>query len=122
MNVEGRTRGMISLIFNAPIALIPVNQVSPARRVRRVFMRFGMFLSIFLFIVVAADVLLEQLISRESGFFVFGTVCLIAAACTALFAVIATIGLVISSVLDDQPPSNGPGPQEPEKFPFRGKN
>ena len=84
---------------------IPVNQVSPARRVRRAFVRFGVFVSIFAFIVVGADVLLEQLIGRASGFFIFGTVCLIAAACTTLFAIIAIIGLAISSALDDQPPA-----------------
>ena len=71
-------------------------------------MRFGLFISIFVFIMVEADVLLEQLIGRASAFFVFGTVCLIAAACTTLFAVIATIGLAISSALDDEPPFNRP--------------
>ena len=71
-------------------------------------MRFGLFISIFAFITVGADVLLEQLIGGASAFFVFGTVCLIAAACTTLFAVIAIIGLAISSALDDEPPFTGP--------------
>lgn len=97
--------GAAATVFHAPI---PVNQVSPARRVRRAFMRFGVFLSILVFIMVGTDVLLEQVISRASAFFVFGTVCLIAAACTMLFAVIAIIGLAISSALDDEPPFTGP--------------
>jgi len=96
--------GAAATLFPPPV---PVNQVSPARRVRRAFMRFGLFVSISAFIVVGADVLLEQLIGRASVLFIFGTVFLIAAACTTLFAIIAIIGLAISSALDDEPPFTG---------------
>jgi uncharacterized membrane protein YdcZ (DUF606 family) len=66
------------------------------------FMCFGLFISILVFIVLGTDVLLQQWIEGQVGaLFVFGTACLIAAACTALFAAIAIIGLVISSAFGD---------------------
>src|SRR3954471_20296981 len=54
-----------------PYAPASANSLSPARRVRRVFMRVGLLVSILTFIVVAGDVLLEQLIGRASASFVF---------------------------------------------------
>jgi hypothetical protein len=49
------------------------------------------------------DVLLEQWIEGyASALFIFGTACLIAAACTVLFAIIAVIGLVTSRVYSDE--------------------
>jgi len=71
-------------------------------------MRVGLLVSILTFIVVGGDVLLEQLIGRASASFVFGTACLIAAACAALFAFVVMIGLVISGALGDEPPFIGP--------------
>ena len=72
---------------------------------RRAFMCFGLFISILAFTVVGADVLLKQWIEGQAGaFFIFGTACLIAGACIALFAVIAIIGLVISRAFGDEPP------------------
>src|SRR5262249_50383963 len=76
----------------------PSNPLPPARRVRSGFMCLALVLSILAFVAVGADVLIDQWIGgRVSALFVFGTACLIAGACIALFAVIAAIGLVISS-------------------------
>jgi hypothetical protein len=87
-----------------PNALAALNALSPARRVRRIFMCFGLMIAILAFVVVEADVLFEQWIEgRASARFVFGTACLIAGACTALFAVVALIGLVISIAFSDEP-------------------
>jgi len=72
-------------------------------------MCLGLLISILAFVVVGANVLLEQWIEGlASAFFVFGTACLIAGACTALFAVVAVFGLVISSAFSDEPPYAGP--------------
>jgi uncharacterized membrane protein YdcZ (DUF606 family) len=68
------------------------------------FMCFGLIISILAFVVVGADVLSEQWIEgHASALFVFGTACLIAGACAALFAVVAVIGLMISSAFSDEP-------------------
>jgi hypothetical protein len=72
-------------------------------------MCFGLFVSVLAFVVVGTDVLFEQWIEGlASASFVFGTACLIAGACTALFAIVAVIGLVISSAFSDEPPCAGP--------------
>ena len=88
---------------------LPDSMRTPARRVRRAFMRLGQLISVAAFVVIGGDVLFEQWIAGHvSPFFIFGTACLIAAACTALFAVIAMLGLVTSSVFSDEPPRVGP--------------
>ena len=77
-------------------------------------MRLAQSVSIIVFLAMAGDILFEQWIAGyASAFFIFGTACLIAAACTALFAIIATIGLVASSAFSDEPP--GIGPEQPER-------
>jgi predicted neutral ceramidase superfamily lipid hydrolase len=91
-----------------------MNALSPARRVRRTFMRLGQSIAVIAFLAIAGDVLFEQWIAGyASAFFIFGTACLIAAACTALFAIIAGIGLVASSAFSDDPPGMGPQQREP---------
>ena len=83
---------------NAPPVL------SPARRVRHIFMWFGLTTSILIFVVVGSDLLLEQWIGGyASAGYIFGTACVIAGACIALFAVVAAIGLAISSAFKDEP-------------------
>ena len=75
-------------------------------------MCLGLMISILAFVVVGADVLLEQWIEGQlSAFFVFGTACLIAGACIALFAVVAIVGIAISSAFSDK--SAGAGPRQP---------
>ena len=79
---------------------VAMHTFSPALRVRRKFMRIGLLISALAFVVVESDVLLEQWIEGyASALFIFGTACLIAAACTVLFAIIAVIGLVTSRVM-----------------------
>ena len=79
-------------------------------------MCLGLTLSILAFVVVGADVLLEQWLEGQlSAVFVFGTACLIAGGCTALFAVVAIIGIVISSAFSDEPP--GASPRQPMRAP-----
>ena len=71
-------------------------------------MRLGQSIAIIAFLAIAGDVLFEQWIAGyASAFFIFGTACLIAAACTVLFAIIAGIGLVASSAFRDEPPGMG---------------
>lgn len=83
---------------------VALNPLSPARRVRRIFMSLALMISILAFIVIGADVLFVQWIEgRASALFIFGTACLIAAGCTALFAVVAVVGLMISSAFSDDP-------------------
>src|SRR5438105_1769387 len=60
---------------------LPDSMRSPARRVRRTFMRLGRLMSVAAFVVIGGDVLFEQWIAGHvSPFFIFGTACLIAAA------------------------------------------
>src|SRR5947209_6902944 len=106
-------RDFIALVRGAaaiwPHAPAPVNGLSPALRVRRGFICLGLTISILAFVMVGADVLLEQWIEGQlSAVFVFGTACLIAAACTTLFAVIAIVGIVVSSAFSDEPPHAAP--------------
>ena len=91
-----------------------MNPLSPARRVRRTFMRLAQSISIIAFLVMAGDILFWQWIAgHATASFIFGTACYIAAACTALFAIIVGIGLVASSAFSDEPP--GMGPEQPER-------
>jgi hypothetical protein len=86
-----------------PMTAVAMHTFSPALRVRRKFMRLGLLISALAFVVVGGDVLLEQWIEGyASTLFIFGTACLIAAACTLLFAIIAVIGLVTSRVYTDE--------------------
>ena len=76
--------------------------LSPAQNVRRLFLRFGKLTSLIAFVVICGDVLLDQWVwGAPNAWFVFGTMCLIAAACITLFAFIALIGLVTSLAFHD---------------------
>jgi hypothetical protein len=67
-------------------------------------MLFGLTTSILIFVVVGSDLLLEQWIGGyASAGYIFGTACVIAGACIAVFAVVAAIGLAISSAFKDEP-------------------
>ena len=67
-------------------------------------MWFGLTTSILIFVVVGSDLLLEQWIGGYASVgYIFGTACVIAGACIALFAVVAAIGLAISSAFKDEP-------------------
>jgi hypothetical protein len=67
-------------------------------------MSFGLWTSVVAFIVIEGDALLDQSdIGHASTSFMLGTACLAAAACIALFAIIAAIGLAISAAFDDEP-------------------
>ena len=64
----------------------------------------GVTISILTFVVVGGDVLLEQWIGGYAGAgYIFGTACVIAGACIALFAIIATTGIAVSSAFSDEP-------------------
>jgi hypothetical protein len=72
--------------------------LSPARCVRRTFMSVGLWASLVAFVVTGGDALLDQwAIGHASALYTFGTACLAAAACIVLFAIITTIGRVISA-------------------------
>jgi hypothetical protein len=104
---------MARIVFASMTPLSQEIPLSPARRVRRTFMRVGQFVAVIAFLIMAWDVLFDQWIGGyASAFFIFGTACLIAALCTALFAIIAMIGLVASSIFSDDPP--GMGPERPQ--------
>ena len=76
--------------------------LSPAQNVRRLFLRFGQLTSVIAFVAICGDVLLDQWVwGAPNAWFVFGTMCLIAAACITLFAFIALIGLVTSLAFHD---------------------
>jgi hypothetical protein len=75
----------------------PNNTVSQERRIRAAFMRFGLSISIVIFLVVSIEVLSDQwAIGKASAVFMLGTELLIAGASVALFAIIAAAGLAIS--------------------------
>ena len=62
----------------------------------------GKLTSLIAFVVICGDVLLDQWVwGAPNAWFVFGTMCLIAAACITLFAFIALIGLVTSLAFHD---------------------
>jgi hypothetical protein len=82
-----------------------MDPLPPARSVRRTFMYLALLISVFTFVVVGGTVLLEQWIGgRASARFIFGTACLIAGVCAAIFAVIVATGLAISTAFRDEPP------------------
>jgi hypothetical protein len=81
-----------------------VSAPSPARRVRSKFISFGLWTSIVAFVVIEGDALLDQSeIGHASPLFMFGTACVAAAACIALFAIITAIGLVVSAAFGEEP-------------------
>jgi hypothetical protein len=66
-------------------------------------MWLGLTISILTFVVVGSDLLLEQWLGGyASAGYIFGTACVIAGACIALFAIIAATGLAISSAFSDE--------------------
>ena len=70
---------------------------------RHKFMCLGLTISILTFVVVGSDLLLEQWLGGyASAGYIFGTACVIAGACIALFAIIAATGLAISSAFSDE--------------------
>jgi hypothetical protein len=83
---------------------------SPARRVRGRFISFGFWTSAVAFVVIEGDALLDQSeIGHASVLYMFGTACLAAAACLALFAIISAIGLAVSAAFSDER-HHQPGP------------
>jgi hypothetical protein len=82
-----------------------MSPLSPARRVRRMFMRFSLLISVVAFFVVGSTVLLDQwLEGQASARFMFGTALVIMGACIGVFAIIAGIGLAISTVFSGERP------------------
>jgi hypothetical protein len=80
-----------------------MHPLSPARRVRQTFMWLGLTISILAFVVVSGDVLLEQWIAGyTSAVYIFGTACVIAGSCIALFAIIVATGIAVSSAFRDE--------------------
>jgi hypothetical protein len=74
----------------------------PARRVRGMFMSFGLWTSAVVFVVIEGYALLDQTeIGHASAMFMLGTACLAAAACMGLFAIIMAIGLAVSAAFED---------------------
>lgn len=72
---------------------------------RRTFMRLTLLISLFAFFVVAGSVLFDQWIDgHASAAFMLGTAAVIAGACLAVFAIIAGIGLAVSTVFGKPPP------------------
>jgi hypothetical protein len=77
---------------------------SAARRVRVRFMSVGFWTAAVAFVVIEGDALLDQSeIGHASPLFMFGTACLAAAACIALFAIITAIGLMVSAAFEEAP-------------------
>ncbi len=78
---------------------------SPARTVRRAFMRVALLISVLTFVVIGGMVLLDQWIGGYvSALVSFGTACVIAAICIAIFALVNATGLAISIAFRDEPP------------------
>jgi hypothetical protein len=96
-----------------PAATDPAGALSPARRVRSAFMRFGLWVSVLAFVVIEGDALLDQSeIGHASLSFMLGTACLSAAACIGLFAIITATGLAVSTLFRDELPR--PQAEEPQ--------
>jgi hypothetical protein len=67
------------------------------------FMTLGIWVSALAFFVIESNALLDQLeIGHASSMFMLGTACLTSAACIALFAIIAAIGLAISFAFSEE--------------------
>jgi hypothetical protein len=90
-----------------------VSTRSPARRVRSRFISFGFWASVAAFVLIEGDAILDQLeIGHASPLFMFGTACLAAAACIALFAIISAIGLAVSAAFKEEPHQQQSAPSE----------
>ena len=86
---------------------------SPALRIRSRFISFGFWTSVSAFVVIEGDAILDQSeIGHASPLFMFGTACLAAAACMALFATITAIGLVVSAAFKEEPHQQQSAPSE----------
>jgi hypothetical protein len=73
------------------------------------FVSFGFWTSILVFVIIEGDALLDQSeIGHASMLFMFGTACLAAAACIALFAIITAIGLAASAAFKKSPRQHQP--------------
>jgi hypothetical protein len=76
----------------------------PARRMRARFVSFGFWTSILAFVIIEGNALFDQSeIGHASWLFMFGTACLAAGACIALFAIITAIGLAVSAAVKKAP-------------------
>jgi hypothetical protein len=76
---------------------------------RASFVSLGFWTSILVFLVIEGDALLDQSeIGHASMLFMFGTACLAAAACIALFAIITAIGLAASAAFKKSPRQHQP--------------
>jgi hypothetical protein len=87
---------------------------SPAHRVRSASIRVGVWVSVLTFVVVGGYAIEDQWeIGHASVAFMFGTALLAAGFCTALFALIAAIGLAASLFFSDQVPEQSHRPSVP---------
>jgi hypothetical protein len=90
----------------------PMSVLSPADRAGRAFMRLGLIVAVFAFVVVGTDVLLDQwIIGYASTQFILGTAALIAGVCLGLFAIIAGLGLAVATAFRQKPAP--PAPEQP---------
>jgi hypothetical protein len=79
-----------------------MNEVSPARRVRRASVCIGAFVSLSCFALLAGCDLVDQWVGGYvSATFMFGTALIYAGACLAIFGIIAGLGHAVSAVLPE---------------------
>ena len=79
-----------------------MNELSPAQRVRRMSVLFGATVSIAIFVLLANEIVVSQLLEGYvSLLYVLGTACVIAGACLLVFAIILMIGLVVSIAFNE---------------------
>lgn len=79
------------------------------RRVPSRFTSFSLWTSVAVFFLIESYVLQDQLeIGRASAIFMFGTACLVAGACIALFALLLIAELVISLAFGGKPRQQTP--------------
>jgi hypothetical protein len=79
--------------------------LSPARRVRRAFMRVGILISALAFFLVGGTTLFDQWIAGyASARFMLGTAFLSAGACVGLFGLVAAVGAAVSCLFTDAAP------------------
>jgi hypothetical protein len=83
--------------------------LSPARRVRRAFLRVGILISALAFFLVGGTTLFDQWIAgHASARFMLGTAFLSAGACVGLFGLVAAVGAVVSWLFTDEAPGGQP--------------
>jgi len=81
-----------------------MSPLPPARRVRRAFIRAGLLISFVIFFAGGYYVLFGQWIAgHASGGFMLGTALVLVGICIGIFAVVAAIGLALSTVFPDEP-------------------